>query len=218
MDTDGHRAIHGRITAHLQRGHRDYARGKLRFDPAYAEVARLLGDSDTDLLDIGCGIGLLGFYLRECGFRGAYRGVDVDAAKIAAARAAACHYADLCFEAVDASVLPTFRGHVALLDVLHYLHHADQARLLHAAAARVAPGALLIVRNVLRDRSWRFRATVVEEKILYATRWMCSPARHFPCREEVEAPLRAAGLDVETRPLWGVTPFNSFVIVARRSR
>jgi len=77
-------------------------------------------------------------------------------------------------------------------------------------------GALLIVRNVLREKHWRFHATVVEERILYATRWMQSPARHFPSRHDIEAPLQALGFDVDVRPLWGRTPFNSFVIVARR--
>lgn len=217
MNTNPHRAIPGRIAAHLrQRWHRDYARGKLRFDPAYAEVAALLGDSADGLLDVGCGIGLLGFYLRERGFRGSYHGVDFDAKKIAAARQVAGHYEDLHFATGDANALPAFCGHVALLDVLHYLHRAEQHRLLQAAAERVTPGAVLIVRNVLRDAGWRFRATVVEEKILYATRWMCSPAQHYPSREEIEEPLRAAGLGVEVRPLWGVTPYNSFVIVARR--
>ena len=217
MNTDEHRAIPRRIAAQLPlRRHRDYARGKLRFDPAYAEVATLLGDSDADLLDIGCGLGLLGFYLRERGFRGAYHGVDFDAAKIAQARQVARHYPNLRFEAGDANALPAFHGHVALLDVLHYLPCAEQTSLLHAAATRVAPGALLIVRNVLRDRGWRFCATVVEEKLLYASRWMRSPALHFPRRDEVEEPLHAAGLSVEVRPLWGATPFNSFVIVARR--
>ena len=52
---------------------------------------------------------------------------------------------------------------------------------------------------LLRDRSWRFRATVVEEFLLHATRWMRSPARHYPLREEIEQPLRAAGWEVERR-------------------
>ena len=46
---------------------------------------------------------------------------------------------------------------------------------------------------------------------------MRSPALHFPDRAEVEAPLRDAGLGVDVRPLWGDTPFNSFLLVARRA-
>jgi SAM-dependent methyltransferase len=201
----------------VQPWHRGYARNKLRFDPAYAAVAALVEADPFDLLDVGCGLGLLGFHLRARGFRGDYRGIDFDAAKIAAARAAAGDEAGLVFDEGDAQGLPEFRGHVALIDVLHYLPASRQPPLLLEAAARVAPGASLIIRNVLRQPGWRFRVTALEERLLYAMGWMHSPARHFPTRAEIEAPLRAAGLDVGVRPLWGNTPFNSFMIVARRA-
>jgi 2-polyprenyl-3-methyl-5-hydroxy-6-metoxy-1,4-benzoquinol methylase len=218
MDQAHHRLIAQRIGSRLRRPwHGDYARGKLRFDPAYGAVATHVGHHDGGLLDIGCGLGLLGFYLRERGFRGEYLGIDFDAGKIdEARRVAAAHYPDLEFKVADAGELPPFQGNVALLDVLHYLDRTEQQSLLRAAAARVAPGAALIVRNVLRERTWRFHATVVEEFFLHASRWMRTPARHYPERDEIEAPLREAGLALEVRPLWGRTPFNSFVIVARR--
>ncbi|MBO9663454.1 class I SAM-dependent methyltransferase [Dokdonella sp.] len=212
------RAVARRIADRFpRRWHRDYVRSKLRFDPAYAAVAAVVAEDASPLLDIGCGLGLLGFYLRESGFAAGYRGIDFDGEKIAIARAiSARHSLDLAFDDGDAGELPPFSGHVALLDVLHYLPAAAQQRLLRDAAARVAPGAALILRNVLRERGWRFRLTVWEEYFLYASRWMRSPAVHYPERGEIETPLRAAGLEPDVRPLWGSTPFNSFVIVARR--
>ncbi|WP_300618972.1 class I SAM-dependent methyltransferase [Dokdonella sp.] len=213
------RAIARRIAARFPRPwHRDYVRNKLRFDPAYAAVAAAIdGDDSTPLLDIGCGLGLLGFYLRERGFRAGYRGLDFDGHKVTIARAvAAGSFADLRFDTGDAGELPEVRGHVALLDVLHYLPAAAQEKLLRDAAAHVAPGATLIVRNVLRAPGWRFRLTVWEERFMYAVRWMRSPAAHYPSRDEIEEPLRMAGLATDVRPLWGSTPFNSFAIVARR--
>ena len=218
MQVSSHRAlclkISNRFSRHWYRG---YARNKLRFDPVYAAVTALLAGSEDALLDIGCGLGLLGFYLRESGFRGRYIGVDFDAPKIAEARNIADkHGLDLAFGDGDAVALPTFEGNVVMLDVLHYLSAADQQHLLREAAARTAPGARLIVRNVLRESTWRFHATRIEEFFLYAIRWMRSPARHYPDREEIEATLQAAGLEVQTKPLWGNTPFNSFMILARR--
>lgn len=195
--------------------HRDYARAKLRMDPAYAAAAHAV-DGDLPLLDIGCGIGLLGFYLRERGWRGDYLGLDFDERKIAAAREAARDGERIAFDDGRAQRLPAFAGHVALLDVLHYVERDEQQALLRDAAARVAPGGCMIVRSVLRDRSWRFRATVAEEWFIHALRWMRSPPRHYPVCEEIEVPLRDAGLDVTVQPLWGNTPFNSFVVVARR--
>ncbi len=206
-----------RIGARFRRPwHRGYARNKLRLDPVYAAVATLVEHDAFELLDVGCGLGLLGFHLRAHGFRGNYRGLDFDPVKIDAARAAAGGEAGLAFDKGDAQGLPAFLGHVALIDVLHYLPAAAQPPLLLEAAARVAPGAALIIRSVLRQPGWRFRTTVLEERLLYAMGWMQSAAQHFPAREEIEAPLRDAGLEVGVRPLWGNTPFNSFMIVARR--
>jgi len=217
--TDERRVIAQRIAARYRwPWHRDYARAKLRWDPAYAAVADVLDNATDSVLDIGCGLGLLGFYLRERGFRGAYHGVDFDAPKIAeASRIARAAGLDLVFDDGDATALPGFSGHVILLDVLHYLRADDQQKLLREAAARVADGGVLVARNVLRAPGWRFQVTALQERLIHAVRWMRSPALHYPVREEIEEPLRAAGLVVDVSPLWGNTPFNSFLIVARRT-
>jgi len=197
--------------------HRDYARAKLAMDPAYAAAAQAIeAGGAMPLLDVGCGMGLLGFYLRERGWQGDYLGVDFDPRKLAAGRAATRDGERIAFHDGRAQALPVFAGNVALIDVLHYLERDAQRVLLAEAAARVAPGACLVVRNVLRDRSWRFRATVAEEWLIHAIRWMRAAPRHYPLREEIEQPLRDAGLEVAVQPLWGRTPFNSFLAVARR--
>lgn len=208
-----------RIAARFRRPwHRDYARAKLRWDPVYSAVASIVSEHPAGVLDIGCGLGLLGFYLRECGFRGDYRGIDFDAPKIAEARRIAhAGHLGLAFDDGDAAaLLPSFSGHVALLDVLHYLSAANQQSLLTDAATRVGLGATLIVRSVLRDTGWRFRATVWQERLAHGIGWMHSPPLHYPLATELETALSNAGLVVESRPLWGNTPFNSFLVVARR--
>lgn len=197
--------------------HRSYVRGKLRWDPLFTAVAPLLVESPRALLDIGCGLGLLGQSLRERGHRAPYRGLDLDATKIEQARAASARAAlDLSFDVASADALPAFSGDVALLDVLHYLPADAQRRVLVEAASRVEPGGMLLIRNVLRDDSWRFRVTVAQEKLARALRWMQTPVAHFPLRADIENPLRAMGFRVAVEPLWGRTPFNSYLIVARR--
>ena len=218
MPDSEHRALIRNIAARFTgRWYRGYVHGKLRSDPVYAAVATLLANNDRAVLDIGCGLGLLGFYLRATGFRGPYLGIDFDAPKIAEARRVADAGAnDLAFEIGVAGTLPEFSGNVVMLDVLHYLPAAGQQQLLREAALRTDAGGLLIMRNVLRAPSWRFHATRIEEYFLHAFRWMRSPPRHYPDRDEIAAPLAAAGLSVEVHPLWGKTPFNSYLIVARR--
>lgn len=200
------------------RWYRGYALGKMRSDPAYAAVAALVANRAKPLLDIGCGLGLLGFFLRAIGVMQGYCGIDLDAVKITEARrVAAAIDSDLSFDIGDTNSLPPFIGDVVILDVLHYLPKAGQEDLLRSAAARTAVDGLLIVRSVLRDSTWRFHVTRIEEYFLHAFHWMRRPAQHYPHRHEIAEPLAAAGFRVEVRPLWGKTPFNSYLIVARRS-
>ncbi len=208
-------AIIARIAARYRLRHRGYVRGKLRWDPVFAAVATRVIDSPHPLLDIGCGLGLLGQYLREHGFHSPYRGLDLDSRKIAQARAAAV--ADMDFVTGTSTELPAFEGNVALIDLLHYLSADQQQQTLAAAAACVAPDGVLLIRNVLRDRSWRFGATRLEERLAYTVGWMRSPTRHFPARAEIEQPLSSMGFAVRVEPLWGRTPFNSYLFVARRT-
>jgi 2-polyprenyl-3-methyl-5-hydroxy-6-metoxy-1,4-benzoquinol methylase len=193
-----------------------YARGKLRSDPVFAAAFDLLKDSPLPVLDVGCGIGLFEFYLRECGFLPPLVGVDFDAGKIAQAQQIAGHtYCDLTFSVGDVLTTGDFRGHVVLFDVLHYLSPERQSALLEQLASHVAPGGLCLIRGTPRDASWRFRVTQIQEFFLRAFLWMKSGAVHYPTIEETLAPFRARGFTCEVRPLWGHTPFNSHLFVLR---
>ncbi|MGH8282098.1 MAG: hypothetical protein ACRERZ_07910, partial [Gammaproteobacteria bacterium] len=121
------------------------------------------------------------------------------------------------FEQASCESLPAWQGHVVILDTLHYLAAATQQQLLRSAAACVAPGAALVIRSVLRDTSWRFAITRLEEFLIHGIRWMRCRVQHYPDSEELRAPLVEAGLTIEIKPLWGRTPFNSYLIVARRA-
>lgn len=195
-----------------------YVRGKLRSDPIFAAAFELLKDSALPVLDVGCGLGLFEFYLREHGFAPPLVGLDFDAGKIAEARrVAARHYREVTFTVGDVLAAGGFCGHVVLFDVLHYLPAERQAVVLDHLAGQVAPGGLCLIRATPRDGSWRFRVTQCEELFLRASQWMKSRARHYATFEEIVAPFRARGFSCEARPLWGRTPFNSHLFVFRAS-
>jgi len=140
---------------------RNYVRSKLRSDRIYPAAYDLLGRSAEPILDVGCGVGLLAFYLRERACRQPILGLDLDARKIGyGSTIAACGYPDveLRYQNVEAS-LPEFRGNVALFDVLHYLPQPAQTALLSQLARRVAPGGLLIVRDSIRELRPRYCMT-----------------------------------------------------------
>ncbi len=197
---------------------RNYVRSKLRSDRIYPAAYDLLGRSAEPILDVGCGVGLLAFYLRERACRQPILGLDLDARKIGyGSTIAARGYRDveLRFQNV-AGQLPDFRGNVALFDVLHYLPRRAQAALLSDLAQRVAPGGFLIIRDSLREMRPRYWITWFAEKFAQAVSWNVDVALYFPSRRSIDEIFDAAEFQRESRPLWGASPFNNHIFIFRR--
>jgi cyclopropane fatty-acyl-phospholipid synthase-like methyltransferase len=196
-----------------------YVRGKLGSDPLYPGALAVLRGNTEPLLDLGCGLGLLAHALRCDGQTQAYRGVDNDSAKIARARRAAdtSGLTHTRFDVIDlANTVPEHRGSVAILDVLQYLDADAQRALLVNAAAMLTPGALLVIRSALDDDSGRARATRVTDRLANWIGWMRFRPRCWPTREGLRETLEATGLQAEFAPLYANTPFNNWLIVAKR--
>jgi SAM-dependent methyltransferase len=193
---------------------RSYTRSKLRRDPVYRAVLERLRGSSAPLFDVGCGIGLLEFYLRESGFTNPIIGIDHDARKVAAANQIATSYRDLEFRAGDARDPIPAGSNVALLDVLHYFSIEDQTRILRNAAAAVAAGGVVIIRDAVRDGTLRYRLTSLQEQFSRAVRWLRAERLNFPTESQITMPFE--GFVKEVVPMWGGTPFNNYLFVFRR--
>jgi SAM-dependent methyltransferase len=195
-----------------------YAERKLRNDPVYLAAFELLSASPSPLFDVGCGVGLLAFYLRERNFRPPVRGLDRDGRKIARARAAAAHgiYRDLEFIEQDVCAPIAPQGNVVLFDVLHYLSPNEQADLLDRLAPRVAPGGLLVIRDCPRDRNARYWLTHLAERFAQMTTWNIQVPLHFPTRAKILAAFNDHQFTRTVQPLWGRSPFNNHLFIFRR--
>ena len=196
-----------------------YTKSKLRTDPLYDGVHRELESSPFPLLDIGCGLGLLAMYLRERGWGNEVSGFDYDLSKITSGREMIARggYQNISLHQGDARVeLPDHRGDVTILDILQFFNSAEQTILLQAAAARVAPGGQLIVRSCLRENNGRFVTTLIGDMFAKWTFWMKAAPIHYPSAEFFQRVLEAEGFTVEIRPFWGNTPFNNYIILAKR--
>ena len=189
-------------------------------DPLYPAVLAALAPTAQPLLDIGCGMGVLAFYLKTHGWAPAIHGTDFDAAKIATARQIAVrHFPDCTFSAGNAADgIPPHGGSVCLLDVLQYVTAAQRPALLQACVDRVAGGGLLIIRSALKDQSWRYRASRWMDRIATWTRWIPTPAISHPGGEEITSVLTAAGMQGQFTPLWGRMPLNNWLGVFRRAQ
>ncbi len=188
---------------------RIYVRSKIRVDPVYAAVFERIGERNEPLLDVGCGIGILAVYLRARGFGAPIRGVDHDERKVAIARSV---MPDATFGVADARTAIDAGGTIVLLDLLHYFRADEQARILASAAKSATT---VIIRDAIRDGSWRYRFTYLQEMFSRVVRWLRAERLHFPTRDDVMRPF--GSFDAEVVPLYGSTPFNNYLFVFRRS-
>jgi 2-polyprenyl-3-methyl-5-hydroxy-6-metoxy-1,4-benzoquinol methylase len=174
--------------------------------------------SAEPILDIGCGVGLLGFYLRERGCVQPVMGLDLDARKIEQGqRIAQAHYGNLDLRHQDVrQPLPDFSGNIVLFDVLHYLPLAQQTALLVQLTARIPPGGLLMIRDCPRENGPRFWTTYVAEKFAQLISWNLSTSLHFPSRDRIDGAFPPDEFDRECRALWGKSPFNNYLFIFRR--
>jgi 2-polyprenyl-3-methyl-5-hydroxy-6-metoxy-1,4-benzoquinol methylase len=204
--------------AYPRRGDRYYVLSKMRSDPLYAAVHEQIGSSELPLLDLGCGLGLLAFYLRLKGSTMPIHGLDYDGRKIRDAKVAAerLGVTGIDFAEHDARQgLPEHSGNVTILDILQFFSPSQQEALVQLAAERVAPGGKLVIRTGLHDETWRFKITVAGDILAKITQWMKAAPMHYPAAEDFRKWLSGYGR-VDVRPLWGSTPFNNHLVVLER--
>ena len=212
--------------------HWEFVRGKLRYDPVYFSLLREgLLPSEGCLLDLGCGRGIVFSLIlaaRDLHLQDAYppgwappparltflgiegRPNTADAARRALGSGAAIETADL-----GEAVLPT-AGAILLLDVLHYLPAAGQEDLLARAAAALAPGGLLLVRDADAGAGWRFTATRLQERLSTLLRGRLRQRFHYRSAAEWQDLLGRLGLAVDVAPMGMGTPYANVLLAARR--
>lgn len=119
------------------------------------------------ILEIGCGHGLFSAYAALRSPTRSVVGVDIDEAKIALAQAAGRRSgADLTFAVGESGAVP--RGPwdaVVFVDVLYLLPAAEQRRLLTRATEQLAPGGVLLVKEMGTRPRWKARWNAWQETL-----------------------------------------------------
>lgn len=207
-----------------------FARGKLRGDPIYGAILEegLLAGR-ARILDLGCGQGLLGAWLRaaqRCYADGvwserwppaptpnALRGIELRAPDVERARRV--------FGGDSQVVLGDIRGTafgsadaVVILDVLHYIGAQAQREVLVRVRAALPARGLLLLRVADADGGLRFRYGRWIDRLVLLSRGMVFTAQHCRSLAEWRTLLQDCGFDCESRPMSRGTPFGNVLLIA----
>lgn len=212
--------------------HWEFVRGKLRYDPLYFNLlSRGFLPPKGLLLDLGCGRGIafsLILAARDLHSRETYppdwpppphhltfHGIEGRPKTANAARHALGDEAEIETADLRTVELPTAQA-ILLLDVLHYLPAADQEALLSRAAASLAPGGVLLVRDADAAAGWRFTAVRLQERLSALLRRDLRPRFHYRSAAGWQELLNQCGLAVEVQPMGMGTPYANVLLAARR--
>jgi SAM-dependent methyltransferase len=211
-----------------------FARGKLGHDPVFRHllVAGLI-PRNARVLDIGCGQGLLASLLRACAASddlgewpqawapapaGAQvTGIELMPRDVERARAALGAAADARFVCGDMRTEPfPASDTVVILDVLHYVTHAEQDAVLRRVRDALAPGGRLLLRVGDAGSRRGFAISQWVDRTVTRLRGHTVPPVYGRTLPEWIAALRALGLQVQPRPMSQGTPFANVLLVAER--
>lgn len=151
-----------------------------------------LVSSGASLLDVGCGAGLFLALLDSYGLVAYGLGLDTSAAALGLARQMAKERGLLEFRQLDVTE-PWPEGRfsvVALIDVLHHVPRAHRRLVFERGAERVAPGGVLLYKDVAPRPRWKAAANSLHD--LVVARQLVS----YTELTEVDGWARAAGLSL----------------------
>jgi len=178
--------------------------------------------SDGRVLEIGCGHGLFSSYLALSSLRRDVHGTDLDPDKIQvahlAADAANAHGAQLTFGvSTSGEVLPGPWAAVVIIDVLYLLNAPAQLDLVARSAAQLAPGGVLIVKEMGDRPRWKARWNELQELLAVRVLNITEGGRMtFLPPSDLIGAMRGAGLQVTAEAIDRRRPHPHLLLVGRR--
>jgi len=181
--------------------------------PAVEREAPLSGE----LLDLGCGHGLLTNLLALGSPARRVLGIDLDPAKIAAARRTVGERDNIGFAVADALELNGGPyDAITVGDVFYLIAPEGQRRLIARCFALLKPGGVLLWKSQVRRPRWKYAITYGQEWLMTHLGPTEGQGLYFLDTGESLAALREAGFDAVARPLRSWRPYTDVLFIARR--
>jgi SAM-dependent methyltransferase len=178
------------------------------------EIGQYLPPSGP-VLDIGCGFGLFSLYYAATAPARFVHGIDLNPRRVAMARRAAARLSieNVAYEEGDAR---TFKGdgEVAaayMLDIVHHIAADAVPPLLRKLHACLAPGGVLIVKDVdTRPAPKRWFTWTLDKLMAPST-----PVRYWS-GDDLAGALRGAGFEVRRHAMLDFLPYPHVIYIATR--
>jgi 2-polyprenyl-3-methyl-5-hydroxy-6-metoxy-1,4-benzoquinol methylase len=154
-------------------------------------IAQFLPEAG-DIVDLGCGFGVLANLLATRNPNWHVTGIDLDRHRIAVARTTINDRTNIDFRVGDARTDIQSTDAVIMTDFLHHLKVPDQNALLETVYQRLRPEGSLILLEVPTRPFWRCAMSWLSDWILYPFQ----EKAHFRSPEEMTATLETIGFRV----------------------
>ena len=148
------------------------------------------------ILEVGCGHGLFTTYLADTASGRTVVGVDIDARKIELARSTVTSADRVRFDTIaDGELPPGPFDAVVIVDVLYLFTPVQRDAMLAAAASRLAPGGVLVVKEVGSEPRWKARVAAVQERLATGVMGITQGQHHgFESGQALAGRVAAVGL------------------------
>jgi len=189
---------------------------RLRFS-SYQAIEKHVPTSG-DIVDLGCGFGMLTVYLALLSQARQVRGIDISHRRLRAARFVSAHFHNLSFEYSDLLQYTFDRCNcILLIDTLHYFPVPAQNRLLKKCYERISPGGKLLLRDSNKDNRFRHFITRSHETIMTRSGFTKGEMLCFRSFMELKSYLEGLGFYVDILPMWDRTPFADTLLICSKS-
>jgi uncharacterized protein len=165
------------------------------------------------IYDLGCGYGLLSYYLGITSEKRKIIGFDFNKTRVNAAKEAFDDMSNITFSTEDLSKSNKLKrcSCIILYDILHHISYNNQKRLLETCKRFLQEEGILIIKEIDNKKKFKLFYTWLLDKIVTK-----GDKLYFSGKKELVLGLKGMGFSVSSYDIDKYCPYPHYIIVARK--